>query len=40
MKRHGFAATAVLCCALTVSGCGVIKTVNSIGSVLGLGKVR
>ncbi len=40
MKRHGFAATAVLCCALTVSGCGVIRTVNSIGSVLGLGKKK
>ncbi|MBR4756067.1 MAG: DUF4923 family protein [Bacteroidales bacterium] len=40
MKRHGFAATAVLCCALMVSGCGVIKTVNTIGSVLGLGKKK
>ena len=38
MKRHRFAATAILCCTLTVSGCGVIKTVNTIGSVLGIGK--
>ena len=30
MKRHGLAATAVLCCALTVSGCGIIKTVRTI----------
>lgn len=38
MKRYRFAATALLCCALTVSGCGIIKTVNSIGSALGLRK--
>ena len=35
MKRHGFAAAAVLCCALTVSGCGIIRTVNAIGSIFG-----
>ena len=40
MKRHGFAATAVLCCALTVSGCGVISTVSTIRSALGLGKKK
>ena len=40
MKRHRFASTALLCCALTVSGCGVIKTVNTIGSVLGIGKKK
>ncbi len=36
--RHRFAATALLCCALTVSGCGLIKTVNTIGSALGIRK--
>lgn len=35
MKRHGLAATAVLCCALTVSGCGIISTVSAIGSLFG-----
>lgn len=35
MKRHGLAATAVLCCALTLSGCGVIRTANAIGSIFG-----
>ena len=35
MKRHRLAATAILCCALTVSGCGVIKTINAIGSLFG-----
>ena len=35
MKRHRFAATALLCCALTVSGCGIIRTVGAIGSLFG-----
>lgn len=35
MKRHGLAATAVLCCALTVSGCGIISTVSAFGSLFG-----
>lgn len=35
MKRHGLAATAVLCCALTLSGCGLIRTANAIGSIFG-----
>ena len=35
MKRHRLAATALLCCALTVSGCGIIKTVGAIGSLFG-----
>ena len=35
MKRHRLAATAILCCALTVSGCGIIKTVGAIGSLFG-----
>ena len=35
MKRHGLAATAVLCCALTVSSCGLIRTVTAIGSLFG-----
>ena len=35
MKRHGLAATAVLCCALTLSGCGIIRTANAIGSIFG-----
>ena len=38
MKRHRFAATAILCCALTVSGCGLIKTASTIGAILGIGK--
>lgn len=35
MKRHGLAATAVLCCALTLSGCGIIRTANSLISIVG-----
>ena len=35
MKRHGLAAAAVLCCALTLSGCGIIRTANAIGSIFG-----
>ena len=35
MRRHGLAATAVLCCALTLSGCGIIRTANAIGSIFG-----
>lgn len=35
MKRHGLAATAILCCALTLSGCGIIRTANAIGSIFG-----
>ena len=35
MKRHGLAATAVLCCALTLSGCGIIRTANAIGDLGG-----
>ena len=35
MKSHGLAATAVLCCALTLSGCGIIRTANAIGSIFG-----
>ena len=35
MKRHGLVATAVLCCALAVSGCSLIRTVSAIGSLFG-----
>ncbi|MBQ3978692.1 MAG: DUF4923 family protein [Bacteroidales bacterium] len=35
MKRHRFTATALLCCALTVSGCGLIKTASALGSIFG-----
>ena len=35
MRRHGLAATAVLCCSLTLSGCGIIRTANAIGSIFG-----
>lgn len=35
MKRHCFAAVALLCCAMTVSGCGLIKAANSLGKLFG-----
>lgn len=35
MKRHGLAAAAVLCCALTLSGCGIIRTASSLISIVG-----
>lgn len=38
MKRHSIAATALLCCALTVSGCGVIRTVKAVRTIFGFGK--
>jgi hypothetical protein len=38
MKRHGFAAVALLCCALTVSGCGLFKAAGKIGKLFGTKK--
>ena len=35
MKRHGFAAVALLCCALTVSGCGLFRAAGKIGKLFG-----
>lgn len=36
--RRSLAAAAILCCTLTVSGCGIIRTANTIGSLFGLRK--
>ena len=38
MKRHGFAAVAILCCALTVSGCSLFRAAGKIGRLFGGGK--
>lgn len=38
MKRHSFAAVALLCCALTVSGCGLFRAANALGSLFGIRK--
>ena len=35
MKRYRSATAVLLCCALTVSGCGLIKTAGAIGSLFG-----
>lgn len=35
MKRHGLAAAAILCCALTVSGCGLFKAAGALGTLFG-----
>ena len=38
MKRHSLAAVALLCCALTVSGCGLFRAANSLGKLFGVRK--
>ena len=38
MKRHGFAAVAILCCALTVSGCSLFRAAGKLGRLFGGGK--
>ncbi|MBR3440679.1 MAG: DUF4923 family protein [Bacteroidales bacterium] len=38
MKRRGFAAVAILCCALTVSGCSLFRAAGKIGRLFGGGK--
>ena len=38
MKRHGFAAVAILCCALTVSGCSIFRAAGKLGRLIGGGK--
>lgn len=38
MKRHGFAAVAILCCALTVSGCSIFRAAGKLGRLFGGGK--
>ena len=38
MKRRGFAAAAILCCALTVAGCGPLKLLGGLVSIVGGGK--
>lgn len=35
MRRRGLAAAAILCCALTVSGCGLLRVAGAIGSLFG-----
>ncbi|MBR1928009.1 MAG: DUF4923 family protein [Bacteroidales bacterium] len=35
MGRRGLAAAAILCCALTVSGCGLLRVAGAIGSLFG-----
>ena len=35
MKRRGFAAAALLCCALTVSGCSLFRAAGKIGRLFG-----
>ena len=35
MKRHSLAAAAILCCALTVSGCGLFKAAGALGTLFG-----
>ena len=38
MKRHGFAAVAILCCALTVSGGSIFRAAGKLGRLFGGGK--
>ncbi|MBO5635885.1 MAG: DUF4923 family protein [Bacteroidales bacterium] len=38
MRRRGLAAAAILCCALTVSGCGLFKAAGKIGRLFGAKK--
>ena len=38
MKRHSFAAVAILCCALTVSGCSIFRAAGKLGRLFGGGK--
>ena len=38
MTRHGFAAVAILCCALTVSGCSIFRAAGKLGRLFGGGK--
>lgn len=38
MKRRGFAAVAILCCALTVSGCSIFRAAGKLGRLFGGGK--
>ena len=38
MKRRGFAAVAILCCALTVSGCSLFRAAGKLGRLFGGGK--
>ncbi|MBO4230360.1 MAG: DUF4923 family protein [Bacteroidales bacterium] len=38
MKKRGLAAVAILCCALTVSGCSVFKAAGKLGKLFGGGK--
>ena len=38
MRRRGFAAVALLCCALTVSGCSLFKAAGKIGRLFGAKK--
>lgn len=38
MKRRGFAAVAILCCALTVSGCSLFRAAGKLGKLFGGGK--
>ena len=35
MKRHSFAAVAILCCALTVSGCSLFRAAGNLAALLG-----
>ena len=35
MKRHGLAATAIICCSLMVSGCALIKAAGALGTLFG-----
>lgn len=35
MKRYRLATAALICCALTVSGCAIIRTAGAIGSIFG-----
>ena len=38
MRRRGFAAAALICCALTVSGCSLFKAAGMIGRLFGAKK--
>ena len=38
MRRHGYAAVALLCCALTVSGCSLFRAAGKISRLFGGGK--
>lgn len=38
MRRRGFAAVAILCCALTVSGCSIFRAAGKLGKLFGGGK--